>query len=380
MKKLLLVLTMILCLIVTTGNAPIKGQNNGKISIFVSSEIDEDITKRISEEEAFEKQGYLLECFSEIKNELSEDIYGGSYFDDDGDLHIQICEVDNELPCYPGIVYEKVKYSFKQLTEFQDIVIEKHEQIGFDSSGIRQNLNKIILYSQIDVNKELVERIIPEDAYMVVHDNVENVNCTSVNVIPGKKITNTSNNTYGSISCGVVWDNSTSNKKWGFMTAGHLGSVGDSVKYLENPMGTITAKQESGSVDAALILRGQNQTTFNITNTVYDGKSYAYNGGTFPQNTSIYAYGATSTYINNLVMTGSITDVSYSGTFAGIYFTNLIKTNATCVGGDSGGPVLTAYSDGYAIIGIIKGTSNGDMVYVNMDNIKNAFDLNVASS
>ena len=79
-------------------------------------------------------------------------------------------------------------------------------------------------------------------------------------------------------------------------------------------------------------------------------------------------------------MTGSITDVSYSGTFAGIYFTNLIKTNATCVGGDSGGPVLTAYSDGYAIIGIIKGTSNGDMVYVNMDNIKNAFDLNVASS
>ena len=193
-------------------------------------------------------------------------------------------------------------------------------------------------------------------------------------VQPGTKINNTSNSTYGSITCSVVWDESTSDKKYGFMTAGHLGSVGDKVSYGGYAMGTITKKQQSGSVDAALILNGQNSNTFNYSNSVSDGKVYEYNGGSWPKNTVIYAYGATSTS-----MEGKITDTSYSNTFSNIKFTDLILTDATAQGGDSGGPVLTSYSNNYAIIGAVKGKvgTNNNMVYVNMNNIKTAFDLNV---
>lgn len=155
------------------------------------------------------------------------------------------------------------------------------------------------------------------------------------------------------------------------MTAGHIGSVGDHVSYGGYSMGTITEKQESGSVDAALILKGQNSNTFNFSNTVSDGKEFGYNGGSFPKNTVIYAYGVTSTSV-----TGKITSTSYSNTFAGISFTDLILTDATSQPGDSGGPVLTSYSNNYSIIGAIKGTAGGNLVYVNMKNIKSAFDLN----
>ncbi len=48
-----------------------------------------------------------------------------------------------------------------------------------------------------------------------------------------------------------------------------------------------------------------------------DGKVFDYFGGSWPQNTVIYAYGAASTSIE-----GKITDTSYSNTFSGIKFTN----------------------------------------------------------
>ena len=158
------------------------------------------------------------------------------------------------------------------------------------------------------------------------------------------------------------------------MTTGHLGSVGDNVSYGGYAMGTITKKQESGSVDAAIILNGQNNNIFNYSNSVSDGKVFDYFGGSWPQNTVIYAYGATSPS-----MDGKITDTSYSNTFAGIKFTDLVLTDASAQGGDSGGPVLTSYSNNYAIIGAIKGRVNGNMVYVSMSNIESAFDLKVYS-
>lgn len=78
-------------------------------------------------------------------------------------------------------------------------------------------------------------------------------------------------------------------------------------------------------------------------------------------------------------MIGEITDSSYEGTFNGIYFTDLVKTNAKADAGDSGGPVLTFNSNNECcLIGIIKAKLNSDnsMIYTKMSNIKTAFDLN----
>lgn len=127
-------------------------------------------------------------------------------------------------------------------------------------------------------------------------------------------------------------------------------------------------------MDAALIENGQTSNTFNYLNTVPDGKTFDYNGGDFPKNTKVYAYGA----YTSSTMSGKIIDTSYLGTFSGIKFTKLIMTDiTTSTSGNSGGPVITSYSDNYAIIGIIKGRTGGKLVYTNMQKIKDAFDLNV---
>ncbi|MGX8698789.1 MAG: hypothetical protein ACSW8F_02525 [bacterium] len=78
-------------------------------------------------------------------------------------------------------------------------------------------------------------------------------------------------------------------------------------------------------------------------------------------------------------ISGKITNTNFSGTFGNIYFTGLMKTNAVAQDGDSGGPVLTAYGDDYALIGIMKALDDGKMVYVTMDSIRTAFDLNAVT-
>ena len=156
---------------------------------------------------------------------------------------------------------------------------------------------------------------------------------------------------------------------------GHLGNVGDAAYYKGYCLGAITKKQQSGSVDAALILRGQNDNSYGFSHKVSDGKEFYYSGGSFPKNTIIYSYGSVSG-----VGEGKIVDTSISAVDEfGIKFTKLILTDATCKRGDSGGPVLTEYNGVYSMIGIIKGGVESDsrMVYVSMNEIQSAFDLGI---
>lgn len=323
------------------------------------------------------QQDVLLQEYFEITAEISEEQFSGAYFDGDGKLHIVVTEEMSAMSKSGDIIYEVAKYSYEQLRTFQDKINAHAKEIGFTASGIDQEDNKVVIYRVLKIDTDLLYDIIPKDSVKIVaEDHSISKDSATHTVQPGTIISNTSNSTYGSITCGVMWDNSTTNKKYGFMTAGHLGSVGDSVSYGGSSMGTITRKQQSGSVDAALILNNQNSNVFNYSSSVCDGKEYEHSGGSYPQNTVIYAYGATSTSVS-----GTITDTSYSNTFSNILFTDLVLTSATCQGGDSGGPVLTSYSDNYSLTGLIKGRvgSNNYMVYVKMSNIQNAFDLRVLS-
>lgn len=333
--------------------------------------------QRISEDEEinheFSHQKIALNEYSTIFQQLTIDQFGGAYFDNDGMLHV-LLTADTAVPATltTYICYDVAMYSYDQLVAFQTALIDKREEIGFDVSGIDQEENMVIIYSAQPLNLALLYTLIPQNAVKIVTEEPILSNCSTHTVIPGQKIRNTTNNTFGSITCGVVWGNT-----YGFMTAGHLGDIGDSVSYDNASMGTITKKQECCSVDAALIQRGQNNNVFNYANEVADGKVFEKVGGTFPKNTVIYAYGASTTYRDNGTISGKITNTNFSGTFDGVHFTGLILTDAVSQSGDSGGPVLTAYEDTYSIIGALKGTYNGKMVYVNMNDIKSMFDLNV---
>lgn len=380
MKKILSILLALSLLFSLGIVANASSQPEENIHFYLSDEAYQSISENEEVNQAFSRQNAALSEYAAISQELTDDQLGGAYFDDEGKLHVLITE-DIPMPASltADICYDLATYSYSELEGFQNTIINQRVEIGFDASGIDQEDNKVVIYCADTIDFDLLYELIPQDSVKIVAEDPDLSDCATHTVVPGQRITNTTNNTYGSIACSVVWDNTTSNKKYGFMTVGHLGAVGDSVSYGGSAMGTITAKQQSGSVDAALILRGQNSNVFNYGNEVADGKVFSTNGGTFPKNTVIYAYGATTTYIDNGTISGKITDTSFSGTFSNIYFTGLIKTDAVNQGGDSGGPVLTAYGDDYAIIGIMKGLSGGKMVYVNMSSIKTAFDLNVVN-
>ncbi|MCH5269307.1 MAG: hypothetical protein J1E83_01025 [Lachnospiraceae bacterium] len=376
-SRILSVLSVLILffLISTTVAADTKPTEN--VVFFLPDEVYNDLTENEEVNLELSRQSAALVEYYEITSQLKEDQLGGAFFDDSGILHVLVTNDIAIISESDNICYELAVYSYAQLEDFQKKIIDQRENIGFDACGIDQEDNKVVIYSANSLDMDLLYEIIPNDSVKIIKDDQVMINCATETVVPGSKINDTTSGHYGSVSCGVVWDNSTSSKKYGFMTAGHLGEVGDNMSYNGTAMGTMTVKQESGSVDAALIERGQNNNYFKFSNTVYDGKVFDYNGGPFPKNTVIYAYGATTTYVDGKVITGKITDTSFSGTFDNIYFTGLIKTDGTSQNGDSGGPVITSYSDNYAIIGIIKGTSNGNMVYVNMQEIKTAFDLNV---
>jgi|GEM_PF-3592551 len=382
MKKILsLILIVVLTMTMGSVFASTLPDRNSDVSFLLADEIVTSLDNITQNDPRIAKQDTLLQFYSDFITQIDKQYLGGSYFDENGDLNIILKEemyYSSKKLLQEGVSYKIGKYSYTELEEFQDIANENRIDIGLVGTGIDQEENKIMIYtnSNDNLNTDLLFALIPSDAIKISIGENEGIDTATHTVSPGSKISNTTNNTYGSISCGVVWDNSTSNKKYGFMTAGHLGSVGDSLSYSGSSMGTLTKKQQSGSVDAALILNGQTSHTFNYSNKVPDGKSFTYNGGIWPKNTEIYAYGATTTS----TISGKITDTSYSNTFSGIYFTKLIRTDATNQRGDSGGPVITSYSGSYAIIGIMKGYVGSDMVYVNMQEIKDAFDLNALNN
>lgn len=349
---------------------------------YLGDEIYNSLNELADNDRSFAKQRKLLGFYNGFSDKIDEKQLGGAYFDENENLVIVLKENEylKATRIYQeDVSYKLAKYSYEELQELQIIVNGLKEDIGFQGSGIDQEENKVNIYTDGKLNLELLYKTIPEDSIKLIIGDYNGTNCATYTVTPGTKITRELDGSYGTVSCGVVWDLSTSNPKYGFMTAGHLGNVADRVTYSGASMGTITKRQESGKVDAALIRQGQNTHIFNSSNKIPDGKTFSTNGGTWPKNTVIYNYGAKT----GALKSGKITDTSYANTFDYISFTDLMLTDSYSQPGDSGAPVITAYGSDYSIIGIIKGLANKNdnntMVFVKMENIKSAFDLNVTN-
>jgi len=344
-------------------------------TFYLDENIADNFEQKLEQDENLRKYGELAKVYNDFREEQSMENFGGAYYDDNGDLHILLTEnaySTTEKTLHDNVILETANYSYVELQNYQADVLERKEDIGFQSTGIRQSQNKVIVYTD-DVDKldyDLLYLLIPQDAVNVEYSIDETVNNTTFTVSPGDKIgLNSSMSSYGTISCGVVWG---SDDTYGIMTAGHMGDEGTTVYYNGTNIGDITEKKESGSIDVALIDKEQTSHTLNLSRTV-SGIDLDYNGGTWPEGTPVTAYGASSGEFS-----GEITDTDFSGTFDGISFTGLIKTDAVSQGGDSGAPYVTPYSDTYCMIGVHKGASGGNAVYVDMQKVKDWFDLNLA--
>lgn len=156
----------------------------------------------------------------------------------------------------------------------------------------------------------------------------------------------------------------------GYITAGHCFSgTGQSATG-----GTVTKYQESGKVDAAFV---KTTSSYSPSNSLYYTSSSitTLNNTLCPVlsvNQAIAKAGQTTGYTS-----GKIKSLNYSGTYDGIYFTNLIAADYSTQGGDSGGavfvPSVVSGTTGAPLAGINKGTSSYGSAFVNADQIYLAF-------
>ena len=137
--------------------------------------------------------------------------------------------------------------------------------------------------------------------------------------------------------------------------------------------GRVKKRQYSGSVDAAFVATNL---LYTLTNDLAFPNSS--NTITYLDNTMcpVLILGQTIAHdgYSTHYQSGSITSLNYSNTFNGVLFTNLILTNYSSSGGDSGGPAFipsTVY--GGRVAGIHKGSTPDGKVVVNADYIESAF-------
>ena len=120
-------------------------------------------------------EGELNFEYNRIIEMIPEDLRGGGYIERNSEnkeiiLHIYITEEIQGLPQHDNIRYEIVKYSHKELEGYLDILVEHKEEIGIENIGIKDNLNKVVIYDmeELVINEERIKELIPEDSYTLI--------------------------------------------------------------------------------------------------------------------------------------------------------------------------------------------------------------------
>ncbi len=160
-----------------TENTTVSEENNDGSNTVDSGEAVEDIDRfqsvqptQLSEEEICRNE--LLKYYYEALEEYSEIEFGGSYYDDEGNLHILVTD-ESLIPAETaeGLIYEAVTYSYAKLREYQNIIAENRTAIGFTACGIDQSANKVVIYCGDPLDTDLLYSLVPEDAVKIVDEN-----------------------------------------------------------------------------------------------------------------------------------------------------------------------------------------------------------------
>ena len=314
--------------------------------------------------------------------------YGGTYISDDSSSVILQIVKENipestdsrALTTYNKIVnmdqnikIEYVKNSYSKLNEINNKLVKHYSSKSTDISNLSSH------YVDIFSNKVIVELLDnSSEKTLELKQNVlkETKDLTSevIEFKIGRKQQNhaTSLNAGQSIATNGIPNNCSMgyrvkiNGVSGYITAGHcFNGTGESATG-----GTATRYKESGTVDAAFV---QTTSSYTPTNTLaYKPFGIADLNATMSPVLSVNTVVAKSGYKTGYT-TGQIKSLNYSGTYDGIYFTNLIAANYSTAGGDSGGPVFTPGSSNSLVAGINKGTSSYGSAFVNADQIYSAF-------
>lgn len=361
-------------------------------SMFVPAFAAEGTAKqeRLNNEiEANEQYQQLLDNLAETTNtntrrSASQDYYGGAYINDDGNL--VVCVTDdyaansNAIQAYTGndeIIIETVDYTYATLEQEQTKITELYEAMREASEVTATDSSKSASqYAAEDMVASIRSTYIDEEKNIIVVE-IENLttdkiavfqelfsdedfvefaegykNTTTADWNPGRKIY-TSTGSGLSTGYPVYFTNSDGELERGFVTAGHGYEEGDIVYRSsggKNVLGVCIASAFSGDTDAALIQI--TSSSYDISEeTYYDGMTLSSTSYSLPaQGSTIYKEGATSEQTYGTVSSRSVTVYYEEATV-----TDMLKTTALNLNGDSGG---VAYTASGSVVGSMSGSSH----------------------
>lgn len=280
------------------------------------------------------------------------DNYGGSYIDNDNDLHILYTDELNTLNIASVQEYAEfdcVNYSYNYLNDIVDILSDNLIELGITTTYMDEVLNKVVVCAdenyKLMICEYLAENFMSFDDESLIFEEPTNPVNTALG---GSGLSSSA----GSFTLGYnAYDYSTG--KYGFVTCGHAVSVGDTV-YQGSALGTVTKKQFSGTIDAAFIeYSNQSQATANTMWNLSLTGSYSATGITTGM--VVDKYGLTTGARSGRVTAGSVSIVC-----DGITFRDQVQMSIRQERGDSGalavhmfiGPLLPDQTYPVTLIGI----------------------------
>jgi len=339
---------------------------------------------------ANEKYNILLREWAYDKDRIDDvyadfpEYYGGAYIDKEKNLVIQVTWLNDEIKAYfdnlidlQGVIFEVVEYSYDNLKEEKDNIVDKMGKQKFASFsltgvGISFENNSVTVH----VESNGVTRSVDSNQIKKEVSSFENIDVIwsegqdepTLDVRPGAQLT-----VAGTYSGSVGFWARDSYGNLGIITTPHdVVKSGDTVKIGSSTFGTAQTPHYNAYVDAVFIKR--TSSSMNPSRQV-NGAIYQLKSGTY----SILAVGSTVYMAGSVTSagTGSIQDVNYTSTYG---LTNTVLTNVVAAKGDSGGIVAGGgTSTSKYIVGIVAGrkASTGTMFYVKAGTIVSHLNISI---
>lgn len=350
--------------------------------------IDEKTTHYVEESKSALQYEKLMDSFEETGTGklIYPNYYGGSYINDNGDFVVcTVAENAKEKEYTLKSIKENinlsdfeiknVKYSYNELEKMMALLNEykqnnRDSKISKNWSGhFLSDLENTIFVELNDMDDEQISLFRKEvtDSPMItfINSGGQGVNCANLN--PGRGINNSTIGVSGSMGY-----RARTNGKIGFVTAAHVGYVGNVIEGTSSTIGKITARQNWGSVDAAFVEITSAHTPTNILN-----------GTDATLSTSIKNPAQGATVHKRGAVTGHSSGVIYSTNaskeFDNTLFTNLTYTSLKAESGDSGGIVYYNVTSGSTTTrytsGIVKGLDANGTYYTKASLINSALGI-----
>lgn len=361
MKKRFLIMTLAVSMLSTTLAFASQSKNSSSVDIQVTDMTDEEFAETEREGLAKYDQTFLAkqevaasnyekmqQSFQTTKSANAyPDYYGGAYIDDSGDLVVYVySDADSKSTARQdlsqvmgtaSLTVKEAQFSYNELTSVMDKLNRyvkannDSDSNGFSLFYLSDKDNRIIV-ELTDLNEENIKRFKENvmDSPIIEFNQSKGEMKPEINMNPGQSIT-----TVGSGSMGY---RARRNGRNGFVSAGHMGSLNDTVSVNGVNIGTITARQASGSVEATFI--EVTNSNYTPTNTI-NGTS-----NTLSTTTSRPGVG---TVINKCgastgSTSGKILSTNATITVNGVTYTDITTADYSSAGGDSGGIVYSYVS------------------------------------